>query len=273
MISINKEKCVGCGMCVNDCPVRCISLVDDKADVNNKKCMKCGHCIAICPVNALSSYEYNMDDVVEYNKETFDIGYENLLNFIKFRRSIRKFKDMDVENYKIEKIIEAGRFTQTSTNSQDVRYIVVRQNRDKLKNLVLEGLNDLGQNIIGNLNDENKKFEGYAKSWIKMYEKSKVNPNAKDRIFFDAPVVILVISPNQTNAALASTNMELATNSLGLGTFYSGFLVRASQANNKINEFLKLDKNESVVTALVIGYPDVKYVRTVPRKDANISWI
>ena len=273
MININKSNCIGCGICIKDCPVRCILVVDEKADVNNNRCMKCGHCIAICPTNAVSSDEYDMSDVVEHKKEAFDIEPDRLLNFIKFRRSIRQFKDKDVEDEKIKKIIDAGRFTQTSTNSQDVSYIVVKDKKEELRELVLEGLNDLGNSILSNLNDENKKFEGYAKSWIKMYQKHKENPNQKDRIFFDAPVVILVVSKTPVNGALASTNMELMTNTLGLGTFYSGFLVRASQANNNINAFLGLDNSNSIITALVVGYPDVKYQRTVPRKDAQIAWI
>ena len=30
---------------------------------------------------------------------------------------------------------------------------------------------------------------------------------------------------------------------------------------------------KELISCLVIGYPDVKYQRTVPRKDAVINWI
>ena len=132
MFSVNKEKCIGCSQCVKDCPVSTISLVDNKAEINNERCFKCGHCIAICPVEAVSTDDYNMEDVIPYDNDSFTVEADNLLNFIKFRRSVRRFKDKEVEQEKIEKIIEAGRFTQTSTNSQDVSYVVVREKLDEL---------------------------------------------------------------------------------------------------------------------------------------------
>lgn len=66
--------------------------------------------------------------------------------------------------------------------------------------------------------------------------------------------------------------MELMTNALGLGTSFSGFLVRAAQDNEKITNFLGVKQGKKIVTCMVIGYPDVKYFRTVPRKEADISW-
>lgn len=51
---IDKNKCIGCGSCVNACPVNAISLdKDGKAQINPKICIKCGTCQAICPVSAI----------------------------------------------------------------------------------------------------------------------------------------------------------------------------------------------------------------------------
>jgi len=81
-----------------------------------------------------------------------------------------------------------------------------------------------------------------------------------------------VVSDSQVNASLASSNMELMTNAQGIGTFFSGFLTLAAQGNEKIRDLLGLEGNKEIVTCMVIGYPNVKYARTVPRKDASISW-
>lgn len=272
MMNVDDKKCIACELCIKDCPVRCIKLVNKSAKIDNNRCMKCGHCIAICPKNAVYTDEHNMDEVLEYEKDKFEINPDNLLNFIKFRRSIRQFKNTEVEEDKIKNIIEAGRFTQTSTNSQDVSYIVIRRDIDKLRDMVIESLNEKGQYILNNLTEKIKHLERYAKMWTSMYKNYKTNPNAEDRIYFNAPVLILVISNTPINGGLASTNMELMTNALGLGTFYSGFTVRAAQDNSKIREFLDLDGEEQIITCMAIGYTDVKYMRTVPRKDAIISW-
>ena len=143
MMKIDIEKCTGCGKCVKDCFSGDIKIVDGKAKFRNIVCINCGHCIAVCPINAVSTDKYNMDDVKDYNKEEFSIEADNLLNFIKFRRTVRQFKDKEVEEEKLLKIIEAGRFTQTGSNMQDVSYIVVREGLEKLKSLTLESLNKL----------------------------------------------------------------------------------------------------------------------------------
>lgn len=269
---VDVEKCIGCGQCVKDCFPNDIEIADGKAKINNVTCIKCGHCIAICPKNAVSIDEYDMGDVKEYNKEEFSVDADQLLNFIKFRRSIRHFKKREVEEDKIAKIIEAGRFTQTGGNFQDVSYIVVREGLQELKALAFETLNEIGKNILANLNQETMKFKRYAKTFIRLYELYKENPNENDKLFFNAPVVIIVTADSQVNGALASSNMELMTNALGLGTMFSGFFVNAAQKSKEIKEFIGLKEGKQIVTCMVIGYPDVKYLRTVPRKEADISW-
>ncbi|MBU3130872.1 nitroreductase family protein [Clostridium gasigenes] len=272
MMNVNKEKCIACQLCIKDCPVRDIELVDGKAKVKNINCIKCGHCIAICPKDAVSTDDYNMDEVKEYNKETFNINADNLLNSIKFRRSVRHFKNKEVEIEKLSKIIEAGRFTQTGINSQNVSYVVVKEGIEELKVMGLESLNEAGKGILANLTPETMVYKRYAQIWMNMYESYKKDPTIRDGLFFNAPAIILVVSDSEVNAGLASSNMELMTNALGLGTFFSGFFIKAAQGNKSIMNYLGLDENKKIVTCMVIGYPSVKYSRTVPRKNANILW-
>ncbi|WP_461206679.1 nitroreductase family protein [Clostridium sp. DL1XJH146] len=272
MFKVNVEKCIGCKQCVKECFPSDIEMVDGKARINNVRCFKCGHCIAVCPVDAITTDEYNMEDVVEYDKEKFEIGAENLLNFIKFRRTIRQFKNREVEKEKLSQIIEAGRFTQTGSNMQDVSYIVVKEKLEELKELTFDSLKSIGEQMLVNLTPETMKVKRYANMWINMGREYRENPEKNDKLFFNAPVVIMVTASSAVNGALASSNMELMTNALGLGTFFSGFLVRAAKSNKKINELLDVEEGKEIVTCMVIGYPDVNYKRTVPRKEADISW-
>ncbi|SFU84888.1 Nitroreductase [Clostridium sp. DSM 8431] len=273
MFKVDSEKCIGCMQCIKDCPTHTISLVDGKACINPEGCLKCGHCVAICPVAAVSTDDFDMTEVKEYDKETFTINPERLENFIKFRRSVRRFKDKEVEKEKIEKIIEVGRFTQTSTNNQDVSYTVVTGDKlNELKDIIHETLCKRGQYILDNLTPETKYLERYAKAWIKMYESYKENPK-NDGVFFNAPVAIFVKTKTPINGGLASSNMDLMVDALGLGTFFSGFSIVAAKDNKEMLDFIGADSSDEVISCLVIGYPDVKYRRTTPRKKAEINWL
>ncbi|AND83565.1 nitroreductase [Clostridium tyrobutyricum] len=271
MVQVDIEKCIGCGQCVKECFPGCIKLDNGKAEVDNKFCFKCGHCIAVCPKKAVSMDEYSMEDVKEYDREKFSVDADNLLNFIKFRRTIRQFKDKKVEQEKIDKLIEAGRFTETGSNAQDVSYTVVKENLSQLKNLTYKSMRDITDEVLNSRTLEAKLFRRYAKMWIQMCDDYKENPK-NDRIFFNAPLVIVVTASSEVNAALASSNMELMANAMGLGVLFSGFFVRAAKDNKDIKEFLQVKRRKEIVTCMVIGYPDVKYVRTVPRKKADVTW-
>ena len=103
MVVIEKEICIGCGACVQDCVGRAIKIEEQVAEVV-RPCIECGHCVAVCPVNAVSIPEYDMEDVEEYTQETFTVAPENFLHAVKFRRSIRRFQPQPMEKEKLERI-------------------------------------------------------------------------------------------------------------------------------------------------------------------------
>ena len=51
---IDKEKCTGCGDCVDECPPQAIELVDEKAVISERLCEECGECVPACPEKAIT---------------------------------------------------------------------------------------------------------------------------------------------------------------------------------------------------------------------------
>ena len=93
----------------------------------------------------------------------------------------------------------------------------------------------------------------------------------KGFFFHGAPAVIFVIADDPVDAALAPTNMGTMAEAQGLGVLYVGFFAMAARVSKKIRKKLSLTGKEKVVTAIAIGYPDVHYKRTVPRKKAKVK--
>lgn len=52
-VTVDPEKCVGCGICQGVCPVGAIS-VEGIALVDSGRCTGCRHCLDECPMGALS---------------------------------------------------------------------------------------------------------------------------------------------------------------------------------------------------------------------------
>ncbi len=51
---VDKEACIFCGACANDCPCDAIEVEVDEWKVDAEKCIGCGACVDACPVDALS---------------------------------------------------------------------------------------------------------------------------------------------------------------------------------------------------------------------------
>ncbi len=67
IITIDKEACNGCGLCVSACHEGAIGLVDGKATLlRDDYCDGLGNCLPVCPVNAISFEER---EALEYNEE------------------------------------------------------------------------------------------------------------------------------------------------------------------------------------------------------------
>jgi pyruvate ferredoxin oxidoreductase delta subunit len=50
---VNKEKCVGCGTCVQFCPEASIEIINKKAEIDYEYCKGCGVCAEVCPKKAI----------------------------------------------------------------------------------------------------------------------------------------------------------------------------------------------------------------------------
>jgi len=259
-VIIDKEKCTGCEQCCKDCVSGVLSIKDGKAVVLSDRCLKCGHCIAICPKGAVSMSGLDMKEVKPYSKKDFGLNEDVLLNTLKFRRSIRHFTDRGVEKDILEKIVEAGRFTPTGSNSQNVKYVIVTGSIPFFED---EGIKSFRKM---------KSIAGIVSRFVKLpYDLSgfKLEPGF---LFHGAPALILAISKSDINGSLASMSMELMAESMGLGTLYVGLFTMVANKNRKIRTNLGLRGHEHIVTCLAVGYPAVQYQRTVPRNKAIIAW-
>lgn len=251
LINVDKDRCIGCGQCQRDCPESNILVKDKKARILSQNCIKCGHCVAVCPKAAV--FMTGFKELPEEMKSPVVLDPEQLLAALKTRRTIRQFQDQNVPMDVLRQIIEAGRWTHSGENAQNVSYVILK--------------------------DQMEPYEALAVGMFrKLFPLAKLlNPVVKhvtidDHFFFKkAPAVILVVSRDKINGALAASNMELMAQAHGLGVLYSGFFAMAVNHSAALRRKLGLKRGERLVTALVLGYPAVKYHRTAQREAAGVA--
>ena len=64
---IDEDKCVGCGICVEGCPVNAITMGDGRAEIDMGECIRCGRCHKVCPKGAVRHDSEKIPQEIEEN--------------------------------------------------------------------------------------------------------------------------------------------------------------------------------------------------------------
>ena len=57
-VEVDQEKCIGCGECVDVCPVDVYEMQDEKSvPVNAEECIGCESCVEVCEQEAVTITE------------------------------------------------------------------------------------------------------------------------------------------------------------------------------------------------------------------------
>ena len=264
-ITIDQTKCIGCGQCVNDCFPKNLRLEDGKAVVGGP-CMECGHCYAVCPTGAVQMEGYSTDAVIDCQGDYPVADGDALLNTIKMRRSIRQYKEQPVENDLLEKILEAGRFTPTGGNVQDVTYTVVQNDLDDVKKMFWDGFEPALDQMAQQLGQDHR----YVKILRHLYQVHEASPD-NDGLFINAPVLLIISGASLLDVGLAASRIELMAHAEGLGALFTGFVRAILASNAALCDKLQLQPAQ-IGVCMLMGYPAVTYQRTAPRKEAEVKW-
>lgn len=260
MIRVDHDKCILCKNCINDCFAENIEIEDNKIKVKGP-CMMCGHCVAVCPTHAITFENY--EETEELENLDFSIEPDKFLNFVKSRRSIRHFKNQKIDRTILEKLLEVGRYSPTGANVQDVNYFVIQDDLESFKEPIWEGIKN-----FANSDNNSLVLKRYRDRFLNMYE----TRHKDDKLFFEAPTLLVITSSNKINGILAADKIELMANMLGLGVLFSGFIEMAINNNEELINRFKLKRNITCA-CMLIGYPNIKFKRTAPRKEAKIEWL
>lgn len=196
-------------------------------------------------------------------------GGQDMLEFIRSRRSTRAFAESPVDQDLTEMVLEAGRYAPSGGNSQTSHFLVIRDRQilDKLAFLVREGFADM------------EITEGMYPS---MANSIRLSKGGKYVFHYNAPVLILAANRkdyvnNLADISCALENMMLMANALDLGSCWINQLkwLNEDQRLLCLERELGLRDGERVYGALALGWPSsgAPLREPLPRKGNEVTWI
>lgn len=181
------------------------------------------------------------------------MDYEQFLELVKARRSIRSFKPNPIPIGYINKILEAARWAPSGANSQPWEFIVVKDKvlKDEFVNVITQnclpirhGLKDASIFIIVCGDTRRKIFYPRTRFDIK---------NGKIKIIENP--VLNIESIFYSSLANATLYIHLASRTLGLG---SQWITATTQPRieSEVKQLLKIPEYLGIYDTVALGYPD-----------------
>lgn len=162
---IDHRSCTGCGLCVEVCPDRTITMRDGRAVVTGRTSIDCGHCEAVCPAGAVRvealEHPFRLATVPLESDwlapGTCDTG--KLVRLMLSRRSCRNYQHRKVEPAILADLVKIGTTAPSGTNSQLWTFTVLSSRSEVVR---------LGNQIAGYFQALNRMAE---KSWLRLVSK------------------------------------------------------------------------------------------------------
>lgn len=288
MVEINQETCKSCGLCAKACAAKIIREVDGEYRIMplpDWGCFQCGLCMAVCPTRSITVPGLDYDDMgtIPRGEVKFDPFYDMLLS----RRSVRSYKKKAVSKDVVVSIMDAAATAPMGVPPSDVE-VLVFDGREEIegllddvakgyKRLLFAMKNPIIRNIL-------RLLHGGA-----MYHllTNHVVPAARvildwrergrDCLTYGAPVVMLFHGDRLGESIvedswIAATYASISAHFLGLGTCFIGMIPPIIDRDPKLKRKLGIDKKNRVVACMILGYSDIKFVRTIPRRLGNVRF-
>lgn len=264
---VDGTKCTRCGQCISDCVAKIIT--QSGGDVpyirpeDEANCIRCQHCLAVCPEAAVSIFGLRPANSQPLKEDSFP-ALDKMLTLVRGRRSVRQYRDENVDRGLLRQLLEALGNAPTGVNRRALTFSVI-DDRDTMLRFRAKTYDMIADAIAsGQVPGHYAGFlQEVATAWAEKGE---------DTIFRGAPHLLAVsagpdaVCP-QEDVALALAYFELTAQCAGLGTVWCGLAKWAMEAVPELKEATGIPPDSSYYVML-FGVPAVRYPRTVQRDGA-----
>lgn len=267
LLHVDSEKCTRCSICAQVCPASFIKMTEEGPQENEFRfCISCGHCVAACPHGALDNERTPLAEQEPIKLSNWD--EKTARDFLRSRRSIRRYKKEPVAKEKLLQLLDIARFAPTGGNGQGLSYVVI-SDKEKLQQITELTIQWMEQEL-----SNGAPSAAYYRNVVRQYRTT-----GEDMILRGAPHLIVALCDKefprgQENAHFSFSYAELYAPTIGLGTCWAGyFQACAFTGYAPLLAVLEIPEDKKVAGALMAGYSQYRYYRMVERNPLAVTWL
>jgi NAD-dependent dihydropyrimidine dehydrogenase PreA subunit/nitroreductase len=272
VVTIDEEKCTGCGSCVEICHEGCMALDGGTVTIDHALCSTCTQCIAVCPEKALS---WDGVPAVPYDMSRLPAP-EQLEELFRERRTMRFFAPARIDRALLQEIAAMGIYA--PTNNYALQAIIVD---DEETVALLDSIcTDTAAKIYRLIYKPKIVFGLLSRltSSLKATDKVKFeHVIARGYTLHKPPAIVFVVGEKWVAHSEASAqyylyNMMLFAQAKGLGCCLWGGGKLLLDRSKAARQRLGMRRGEHILGIVLLGYPGVQFANKVEGKSLPIRW-
>lgn len=283
--TINQSLCKNCGICTEVCPNKVIEK-KDVTEFNHERehlCQQCGQCMAVCPVKAvhIEGLSYEADFYELSGKKS---SYEDFVEILSSRRSVRAFKNRPVSEELLDEIVDSVSYAPFGAAPEKMEISVIN-NRETIESALplisdfLGGIKKMIRNPIASkvlrLITGKEDFQTIKNHIYPIAKGGIYDLDHWDGITRGAPSIITIHAPKDAeahtnNGVIYATYMMLAAHVIGLGATMIECIITPINQIKKLKQIFQIPEKNEAVMSVIIGYPKYKYKRTIKRNKHKV---
>lgn len=290
IITVDSNKCTGCGLCFSVCTSFSLKIEDNIAKVNESSfigCIGCGQCVAVCPNDAImvEGRTLTKEDFVKIPTADSKTNYDQLNSLLFARRSTRFFKDKNIDQEIIDKILQAASTAPMGIPPSEVEVIVLK-GKDKVREFSFDCIDcfkkfkwiaspmmlGIMRPFIGKENYDS--FKTFISPLLYFFIETKEKD--ENWLLYDAPLAIYFNSAytDPADPYIVATYAMLAAESLGLGSCMIGSINPFLKYGCKsLKEKYQINPKTKEGIFVVFGYPKYHYKKAIKRTFGSVKYI
>jgi nitroreductase/NAD-dependent dihydropyrimidine dehydrogenase PreA subunit len=265
IVTLDAGRCKRCGLCIERFGDYCIFELNGLPAIDYRICNICQKCVAICPSQAIL-----VNNTVPGKIESaIGVKSEDLLVLLATRRSIKIFKEKELSENTLRRIIDVAKYAPNQNKNIDIVVITRRELVDKIDTSALNFYSRLYR-IMFSLKPVTYFLTLLSPSLFTIKKKMEYDLFTRKRIVKPGTQALILLVGNrrvpvtESSAQYLLSTMIIFAHSLGIGSCLMDSVKIALNWNSRDRKKLRIPRKSRVLGVLALGYSNEKIVN-IPR--------